>query len=421
MIATILSVGDELVLGQTLDTNGQWLAARLAAIGIHIARHVTVGDLQADIERAVRDAADGSDVILISGGIGPTEDDVTRQAVAAVLGVPLESDSRWIAHLDEWFAKLRRPMPPINAVQAMIPRGATLIWNHAGTAAGVAAMVGRARLWSMPGVPREMKAMFDADVLPALRQASGGAAIVQRILHTFGVGESTIGERLGELMRRGRNPSVGTTVSGGIVSIRVNATAASEAEAIRLTDEACAAIHAALGDLIFGEGSDTLPRVIQSMLTAAADAGRGHTIATAESCTGGLIAKMLTDTAGSSAHVLQGWVTYTNESKTAQLGVPADVIAEHGAVSEPVAAAMARGARERSQSDFAIGVTGIAGPGGATPTKPVGTVCIGLAHPDGVDVRTFILPGERDMVRDRSAKMALTLLRFRLMGRPLPF
>jgi nicotinamide-nucleotide amidase len=422
--AAILSIGDELVLGQTLDTNSAWISQRLASVGVPVRYHQTVGDTQADIERMLREAAALSDFVIVSGGIGPTDDDLTRQSLAAVMGVELEADPAWLAHMTAWFAKLGRVMPPANVVQAGIPRGAKAIWNPNGTAAGVDATLkvdGRdVRVFVMPGVPKEMKAMFDADVFPHVAKAAGGGVILQAILHTFGVGESTIGERLGDLMNRKRNPRVGTTVSGGVVSVRINASFPTVEEATAAVNETKRLALAALGDVVYGEGADTLASVTAAELRAARQASP-ITVATAESCTGGLVAKMLTDEAGSSDYVAGGWVTYSNEMKTSQLGAPADLIAQHGAVSEPVAVAMAEGARQRAGATFAVAVTGIAGPGGATETKPVGTVCFGVAGPGGTTSRKFVFPGDREMVRDRSAKMALTLLRFALTGRPLPF
>ena len=419
--ASILSIGDELVLGQTLDTNSAWISQRLASVGVAVRYHQTVGDTQADIERMLREAIALSDFVIVSGGIGPTDDDLTRQSLASVMNVPLLVDDAWLSHLTAFFLKLGRVMPASNAIQAGVPTGARAIWNHNGTAAGVDATVtlsGKsARVFVMPGVPKEMKAMFDADVFPFVKEAGGGGVILQTILHTFGSGESTIAEKLGDLMNRKRNPRVGTTVSGGVVSVRINSVADDEATARTNLESTRDAARAALGDVIYGEGLDTLASATAADLRAA----NGVTVATAESCTGGLVAKYLTDAPGSSAYVVGGWVTYSNEMKTSQLGVDAAMIAKHGAVSEPVAIAMADGARSKSGATLAVAITGIAGPGGATETKPVGTVCFALASPTGTIARTFVFPGDREMVRDRAAKMALTLIRFAVNGRPLPF
>jgi nicotinamide-nucleotide amidase len=463
MDAIILSVGDELVLGQTVDTNSAWLSAQLAAVGCGVIAHLTVPDHQPAIEGAIRESARRCDVLLISGGLGPTEDDLTRQALARVLNQPLEANADWLAELEKFFTARGRPMPPSNRIQAMIPRGAEMIFNTAGTAAGIHAILAgedalaredtgtrrrgdaetagsnvneveprvaaspcprvpasssACHIFAIPGVPKEMKIMFERDVLPHVRSASGGAVILSRTLHTFGLGESAVGERLGDLMRRGRNPSVGTTISGGVVSLRVNSrfpTLSRAASELEQTADQC---RAELGSLIYGLDDQTLAEVVGTMLKTAAGM---PTVSTAESCTGGLLGKMLTDMPGSSAYYAYGWVTYANRAKEQQLGVPSELLQQHGAVSEPVALAMANGARQRAGSTYALAISGIAGPDGGTPTKPVGTVCIALARPEGCQARTFLFPGDREMVRERSAKMALTLLRYHLLNEPAPF
>jgi nicotinamide-nucleotide amidase len=439
MKSIILSVGDELALGQNVDTNSAWISQQLAAVGCDIAGHITVPDDQRAIEQAIAESVGRCDVLIISGGIGPTADDLTRQALAACMNVPLETNDQWLERLHAFFKKVGRPMPETNTIQAQIPRGAAIIENTAGTAAGIDATFVTGdqktvcRVFVMPGVPKEMKAMFARDVLPHIAASAGGATILSRTLHTFGMGESWIAEKLGDLMMRQKNPSVGTTVSHGIVSVRINARATSRDEAQRELDATSAACEAALGDLIFGRDDDTLPSVLAQLL-----ASSRKTISTAESCTGGLLAKMLTDTPGSSDYFHQGWITYSNRAKQERLGVSENILNVHGAVSEPVADAMARAARRLARSDCAIAISGIAGPGGGTESKPVGTVCIALAHakptasaaagpqpkPDYADAnviaRTFTFPGDREMIRDRAAKMGLTMLRFYLLGKLLP-
>jgi nicotinamide-nucleotide amidase len=423
----ILSVGDELVTGQTVDTNSAWLSQQLSAIGAAVVSHATVGDDQAMIESAIRRSAEDADAIVISGGIGPTEDDLTRQAVAAVLGTELELNEGWLAKLKEFWARRGAVMPEMNRIQAMIPRGATIIENTAGTAAGVrATLAGRVDLFSTPGVPKEMKVMFQRDVLPHLAARSAGAALVVRNLHTFGMGESAVAERLGTLMDRKRNPTVGTTVSGGIVSVRVYSKFESRSRALDELAATESLVRGALGNLVFGADDDVLQAVVAKLL-----AERKASVTTAESCTGGLVSKMLTDVPGSSAYFKQGWVVYANQAKYERLGVNLEMLNVYGAVSEPVATAMARNARRLAKADFSLAVSGIAGPDGGSATKPVGTVCIALAKaaagaPRRFDdsevlVRTFNFPGDREMIRDRSAKMALTLLRYELLGERAPF
>jgi nicotinamide-nucleotide amidase len=424
MNAIILSIGDELILGQTTDTNSAWLSRELAAMGCAVSAHVTVGDDQRAIEATMRESAGRCDLLICTGGIGPTPDDLTRQALAAVMNAPLELDEDWLQTIRDYFAARGRDMPQTNAIQAMIPRGARLIRNQAGTAAGMHAQVesaasspGACDVFVMPGVPSEMTQMFARDVLPCLRARTGGAVILSRTLHTFGVGESAVAEMLGELMDRNRNPSVGTTVSQGIVSLRVNARFDSHARASEELERTVAQCRARLGDLIFGQDEQRLQDPVAALLIA-----QHKTVTTAESCTGGLVAKMLTDVSGSSGYFKVGFITYSNQAKYERLGVPTEMLNLYGAVSEPVVSAMATNARRLAKADFALAVSGIAGPTGGSASKPVGTVCIGLAFDPAQPplARTFHFPGEREWIRDRAAKMALTMLRFHLLDRPWP-
>jgi len=489
MNAIIISIGDELVLGQTIDTNSAWLSAQLATVGCDVSMHLTVRDDQKAIEQAIWDSAHRCEFLIISGGIGPTEDDLTRQALAAVMGVELKLNEAWLSKLHEFFKARDREMPETNRIQAMIPEGASIIQNTAGTAAGIDVELGTrlkkpkdegpkvsdeymermfgeedfarrrelaamlkltqedlylrrlrlshrkppTRVFVTPGVPKEMRIMFERSILPIIREKSGGAVILARSLHTFGLGESWVAEKLGELMKRDRNPVVGTTVANGIVSVRIGARFDSMDRASAALEETDALIRERLGDIIFGHEDQTLQEVLAGLLTAAK-----KTVTAAESCTGGLLAKMLTDIPGSSSFFKQGWVTYSNEAKRDRLGVSENLLNTYGAVSEPVVDAMAKNARRLAKSDFALAISGVAGLTGGTAAKPVGTVCIALAFPSvstGVGrtegrarydesatlLRTFNFPGDREMIRDRAAKMALTMLRFHLLGKPMPF
>jgi nicotinamide-nucleotide amidase len=425
MNAIILSIGDELVLGQTVDTNSAWLSGQLATVGCAVTAHITVADSQADTEEAIRSAAPRCDYLIVSGGLGPTDDDLTRQALAAVLGSPLEINESWLRRLDAYFKERGRAMPERNKVQALIPRGATMIENTAGTAPGIDAFLpttgGRAcRIFVMPGVPKEMRIMFARDVLPHIAASANGSVILSRTLHTFGLGESAVAEKLGALMDRRRNPSVGTTVANGIVSLRLNARFTPKPAAQEQLDRTEAECRKLLGDLIFGEDDQTLPEIVAKLLLPG-DGAKARTVATAESCTGGWLAKMLTDVSGSSAYFTNGWVVYSNDAKHDRLGVSRELIGLYGAVSEPVVQAMATGAMRLAKSDYALAISGIAGPTGGTPAKPVGLCCYALAHQQGCTTRTIHMFGDREMVRDRAAKMALTMLRFHLLGKPLPF
>jgi nicotinamide-nucleotide amidase len=417
MNAIVLSIGDELVLGQTVDTNSAWLSNELASIGWSVLAHVTVGDSLTEISGAIAAASTRGDALVVTGGLGPTKDDLTRDALAQVLGVPLEMNADWLSRMEAMFRLRKRTMSESNRIQAMIPRGAKMIENTAGTAAGIDATLGSCRIFVMPGVPAEMRTMFQRSVIPHLSAKSQDGVILTRTLHTFGQGESVVGEMLRNLMDRSRNPTVGTTVSEGVVSVRIVSRANTQREAEENLAHTIAQCVAVLGDLIYGAQDQTLPSVLAELLTK----DQIRTVATAESCTGGLLAKMLTDIPGSSRYFQRGWITYSNEAKTDLLGVEPQIIERHGAVSEEVVRAMSISARKKASADFALAISGVAGPDGGTPAKPVGMVCIGFAHADGVLARTFSFPGNRQMVRDRAAKMALTILRYHLLARQMPF
>lgn len=414
MDAVIISCGTELTTGQCVDTNSAWLSAQLTPVGVHVVEHVTVGDDAAHLVSVIRRAIDIANLVIITGGLGPTLDDITREAIAAALGVPLFEDAEALAQIRAFFERWQRPMPESNRGQAMIPRGCEIIPNPRGTAPGIYHIHGDRRLYAFPGIPAEMQVMFNETVLPKLRAAAGGATIASARLLCFGISEAKLGEVLSDLMRRGRNPAVGTTASHAILSVRVLAYGPSPEEARELLRADTDEIRRRLGTIVFGEGDDTLEAVVARLLIE-----QHKTIATAESCTGGLLAKRLTDIPGSSAYFLRGYVTYADDAKVELVGVPAELISQHGAVSEPVAKAMALGCRAAAGSDYALSITGIAGPtGGSPPEKPVGLVYIGLAHSAGVETLRFLC-GEhltRDEIRDRSCKTALNLLRVRLLG-----
>ena len=411
--ACILSVGDELVLGTTLDTNSRTLSIALRDAGLDVTEHRTVADDRAAIADALRTLAARADVVVVTGGLGPTDDDLTRDALNDLVdaGAPQVEDPQARADLESWFAGRGRTMAAINLRQALRPRSARIVRNLGGTAPGLAATVGACRVFCLPGPPREMVPMLESDVLPAVRPA-GAPRIAKRTLGTFGIGESALAEMLGARMERGREPSVGTTASGSIVSVQV---VARGADADRRAEETMLDCAAAVAPYAFGGGSgeDTLASALLAECRA-----RGRTFAVAESCTGGLVGGMLTAVAGSSDVFVGGWITYSNELKERELGVPAATIAAHGAVSADVALAMAQGACRASGASLAVAITGIAGPGGGSDAKPVGTVWIAVhdAAAGRGRARRFEFPGARDIVRDRAAKTALQLARWTLLG-----
>lgn len=421
MQAAILSIGDELTLGQNLDTNSQWLAAQLAEHSILAAEHRTLADDRDAIAEAIRELASRNDVLLITGGLGPTEDDLTREALGDVLtpGEPLVNDPQAAERLERLFARRGRPMPEMNRKQATHPRTMRLMPNPNGTAPGLAGELGRCLVFSMPGPPREMFPMFADHVLPTLLQAKGeqgGEAIITAMVREYGMGESDAAERLGGMMGRDRNPLVGTTASDSIVTARIRGRG--DAETVKSQVAAVADdVERLWTPYAFGRGEVSLVDAVATLIAEA-----GLTLATAESCTGGWLGKLIVDRAGSSEFYLGGIIAYSNALKTSLLGVPADLIERHGAVSREVAIAMAEGAIRMTNADCALSITGVAGPGGGTAKKPVGTVHVGFGMRTGDSVKSaarhFIFSGDRMTIRDRAAKAALQMLRFGLLRVP---
>lgn len=412
MRACILSIGDELIIGKSTDTNSGWLATQLALLGIHAAEFAVVPDDRKVIAATYARLASMAELVISTGGLGPTADDLTRFGLSDVMapGTELETDPIAVAHLEKWFRG--RAMAASNNVQAQRPSNARFLDNEAGTAMGLAGAIGSTLVFALPGPPREMKLMFERSVLPQLLQHAGSDVIQSAEVLEFGMGESDAAARLGEIMDRHRNPIVGTTASNAIVTARAIATGNKQTVSGALTktiDE----IESRWQPYAFGRIGATLEGTVGELLRA-----QKRTLTTAESCTGGLLGSMLVRIAGSSEYYRGGWVTYSNELKHKCLKVSNDSLAKFGAVSREVATEMARGAMREVDADHALAITGIAGPDGGTPTKPVGTVFIGLATKanDTVEVRHFRFSGDRQIVRDRSAKAALQMLRFALLG-----
>lgn len=407
--ASIISVGNELLGGQIVNTNAAYLGRRLLSIGTPTVSCYTVGDETDLIVEALGWAAGQADIVLITGGLGPTDDDVTRRGLAKFMGAELEFRDELLRQISEFFTRRNIKMSEKNKVQAYIPAGAEALANNVGTAPGIMAKYEGKLFVCLPGVPSEMKQMFAESVVGRLGQSGEGQVVVIRKLHCFGTGESVIAEKLGDLMRRGRNPVINCTVSGGIITLHIVATAKDKSGADEMIERDKSELREILGDLVYGEDEQTLAEVVGAKLRE-----RKATLAVAESCTGGLIGKLLTDAAGSSDYFRCGWVTYSNEAKVRELGVDKGLIEKHGAVSEEVACAMAEGAREKGGTDFAIGVTGIAGPGGGTDQKPVGLVYIAVDGLGRLDVRRYIFSHSRGHIRYRTALAALNILRLKL-------
>jgi nicotinamide-nucleotide amidase len=446
--AEIVSIGTELTSGKNLDTNGQWLSVELAKIGVPVHFHTTVGDNLDENIVVFRAAAARCDLVVITGGLGPTQDDLTREALAAVAGVPLEFHQPSFDAIAAMFARRKRPMPDRNRVQALFPAGSEPIPNAHGTAPGIWMRAARSEnrglkiedggsrieqsgssdavpgavrrnplssilhpqpslFIAMPGVPSEMYLMFAEQVRPRLIEAFGlRRVIVHRKINLFGRGESDVESTLLDITERGREPEVGITVHDATISLRIAAAAESEDEARRLIDPTAEIIYERLGPLIFSEGDIELQQMVAELLAA-----RGLTLATAEGCTGGTVAERLVSIPGASRWYRGGVVAYANEAKMEWLGVTREQIEAHGAVSREVAEAMAVACRRRFASDLAVATVGIAGPDGATDDKPIGTTWISVAAADGVTSNCFRVWGDRAAVQSRAAKHALNQVR----------
>jgi nicotinamide-nucleotide amidase len=407
--ASIISVGNELLAGQVIDTNTAYISSQLLAAGVLSVSSHCVGDKLECIVKALRLAAQEADIVVITGGLGPTEDDLTRQAMAEFLGEELQLDQDSLTAICRHFAARGTEMPEINKVQALIPAGAKAIANKLGTAPGIMVEREGKVVVALPGVPEEMTVMFADGVLPALRRIAGKSTIATKKIRCFGAGESKIAEMLGELMHRDRNPLINCTVDCGVVTLTIVGQAKTYAAARQMVEQDEKRLRVVLGELVFGSDDETLAQVVGEKLLHSS-----KTLAVAESCTGGLLAELITRVAGASRYFTYGWVTYSNEAKVSELGVDPDLIGRLGAVSSEVAQAMAAGARRKADADYAIAITGVAGPSGGTKEKPVGLVYIAVEGSDGGEVHQFIFTHDRQFIRLRAAQTALNLLRLRL-------
>jgi nicotinamide-nucleotide amidase len=406
--ASIVTIGNEILSGKTVDTNAAHLSAELLSIGVPVVSSYAVRDEIDAIVRGLELASADADVVLTTGGLGPTDDDLTRQAIAKFLGVELELRDELLEIIEKFFAGRNYPMPERNKIQAYIPAGAKSLANI-GTAPGIMAESKGKLFFALPGVPIEMKRMFAESVLPELERLAGGQAIVVKKLKCFGAGESTIAEMLGTMMQRGRNPLINCTASSGIITLHIIATAGNREKAEQMVEKDEKFLKNTFGELIYGVEDQSLAEVVGEEL-----ARQEKTLAIAESCTGGLFAKLLTDVPGSSKYFTFGWITYSNEAKISELGVPTELIQQHGAVSEQVAEAMAIGARKKAGTDYAISITGIAGPTGGTEQKPVGLVYISVDSENGCDTQRCFFYHSRRFIRLRAAQTALNILRLKL-------
>lgn len=414
MKAEIISVGTELLLGHTVNTDATHVARELSALGMDLLQVHTVGDNPQRLEKALREALERAEVVITTGGLGPTEDDLTKETVALVAEAPLEEHADSMARLREYFGT--RPMSANQAKQAMLPRGSVAFPNLAGTAPGCATPAGEGRwVLMLPGPPSELLPMLHDSAVPFLRSMSG-SVITSFMVKTFGIGEGVAALRIAGLTG-GANPTAATYAGDAEMFVRVTAKAQDAAAAEALAAPMVAEVRKLLGHFVYGVNVAGLEAVVVQEL-----ARQGKTLATAESCTGGLLAKRITDQPGASDVFGYGMVTYANEAKERLLGVPHDMLCAHGAVSPEVARAMAQGVREYSAADYGIGITGVAGPGGGTPQKPVGLVYIALSDAEHVWLRVMRPQGRylgREWTRRLASSHALDMLRRRLADLPV--
>ena len=404
MIAEIVAVGTELLMGQVLNTDAQYIARRLSELGVTLHRQVVVGDNPARIREAIHTAIGRADVVITTGGLGPTADDITKETCAEALGLPMERSPEAEKQVRGWFERNNYPMTENNLRQADFAKGAIILENHNGTApACIVEKDGKAVI-NLPGPPRELMPLFAESVAPYLARRSG-AVIVSRYMRVFGMGESAVESRLHDMMENSLNPTVAPYCSTGEVQLRLTVRVAHESEAAALLDPAEREIRARLGNVVYAVTDDPEYTMEQALVKALCAAKK--TMVTAESCTGGMIASKIVNVSGASDVFLEGCVTYSNAAKMRTLGVKAETLERFDAVSRETALEMAEGARRRADADYAVSVTGLAGPSGGTPEKPVGTVWLGLATREGVQARLLQLHGNRERIRTLAALNAM--------------
>ena len=422
--AEIIAIGSELLSPNRSDTNSLWLTDQLNRIGIDVKLKTIVGDDDARLEEVVKDAVKRSRVVITTGGLGPTEDDITRKVVARALGKRLSLDDHVLNEIRARFQSFGVNMPERNSRQAMVIDGAAVLPNPNGTAPGLYLEVsgssdrilpdGRVSagcvIALLPGPPREMKPMFENHVLPRIENLAGYTRFATRVLRVAGMGESAVDEKIAPIYTKYENPQTTILFNSSEIEIHLRAHGRTEADADALLDDLSLKIEKELGNSVFAFSGETMEEVVGRRL-----AMTEFTVAVAESCTGGLIAQRLTNVPGSSKYFIEGVVTYSNDSKVRLLGVDKKIIKEFGAVSQQVARDMARGVRHKAKSDFGLAVTGIAGPGGGTEEKPVGLVYIALADDAHTEHRKLMIPGDRELIRWRASQAALDMLRRRLI------
>ncbi len=416
MRCEIISVGTELLMGQIINTNAQDIAQELFSLGIGVYYQTVVGDNAPRLSDVFTQALKRADLVILTGGLGPTDDDLTRETVAAVLGLPLKENSYWVQKLREIFARFKRPMAQMNLRQAMVPQGGKILPNERGTAPGIYLEDGGKVIVLLPGPPRELLPILKEQVIPLLREKLQEqkeiALLRSKVLRIAGLGESDMAEKIKPLLEKQDNPTIAPLAKRAEVHLRLTARGGSEEEVESLLTSKAEEIKDVLGEYIYGEDEDVLELAVARLLWE-----KGKTIALAESCSGGLLSHRLTNISGSSRYLLAGLVTYSNEAKINILGVKQAVIEDKGAVSAEVAEAMAKGVRRLCHADIGLSITGVAGPGGGSSQKPVGLTYIALEAENLSSCRRYEFWGSRQDIKERAAQTALLLLRLHLMGK----
>lgn len=410
LTAEIIAIGSELLTPTKTDTNSLWLTEKLNEIGIEVKLKTIVGDDQLRLEETIRDAVKRSDIVLSTGGLGPTEDDITRTVSAKAIGRELIYLDELEQDLRERFKRWGREMPDINKRQAYIIEGAEVLPNPNGSAVGMLVEFENKVFGILPGPPRENQPMFTNFILPKLREKAGEIYVRRRFLRVSGIGESAVDEAISPIYKSYQNVETSILFNRSEIELHLSAQSSSEAEADEILDELAAKIAEKLGIAVFAMNGETMEEVIGNLLIK-----QIKTLSVAESCTGGLVSERITEVSGSSAYFIEGAICYANEAKIRNLSVPKDLIEKHGAVSAEVAEAMARGMREKAQTDYAVSVTGIAGPTGGTEEKPVGTVFVGYADENQVKSFKILLPGDRYLIRWRASQAVLDYLRRQIL------
>jgi nicotinamide-nucleotide amidase len=407
MKAEIITIGDELLIGQVVDTNSAFLGQQLTFNGIRVVQKTAVSDSPDHIKQALTDAQKRADIILLTGGLGPTKDDLTKHTLAEYFGMKMRFDETVLKHITELFGRFGKEVTPTNRTQCEIPDGCIPVYNANGTAPGMWFEINGKIIVSMPGVPHEMKTMFSDNVLPQLRNKFDLPAIYHRTAMTQGIGESWLSDTLEEWEASLAKLNIGLAYlpAPGQVRLRLTAHGKDHAELKQKVDAKIEELPELIGKFMFAIDDLSLPQVIGKLLT-----DRKQTIVTAESCTAGYIAHLLTMVPGSSGYYLGSTLTYAYEVKTSLLDIPIELMLKHGSVSEEVACLMAENVREKLGADFALSTTGVAGPGGGTVEKPVGTVWIGIATKDGVEAKKFLFGDNRERNIERSGQSALMML-----------